>query len=93
MTRALLKHDTHLSLVRQVLLLLVYAIYLNNQQHKTFKRYAVKISRIINGQETELISTDDVIVQNSDSNHQVILKFQGLTMYELLTIIYEVIKL
>jgi hypothetical protein len=69
-----------------------YAIYLNNQQLKPFKRYDVKIYRIIKEQETELISTDDVIVQNSDSNYQVILKFQGPTMYDLLPIIYEVIK-
>ncbi|CAF0943575.1 unnamed protein product [Rotaria sordida] len=69
-----------------------YSIYLNNEQLKQFKDYDVKIYRILNGQETELISSDDVIIQSSDSNYQVILKFQGPTMYNVLPIIYEVVK-
>ncbi|CAF0909576.1 unnamed protein product [Rotaria sp. Silwood1] len=69
-----------------------YAIRLNNEQLKQFKDYDVRIYRILNGQETQLISSDQVIVQNSDSNYQIILKFQGPTMYNLLPIIYEVVK-
>jgi hypothetical protein len=70
-----------------------YTINLNNQQLKQFKDYSVKVYRILNNQETELISTDDIITQSSDSNYQIILKFQGPTMYNLLPIIYEVFKL
>jgi len=70
-----------------------YIINLNNQQLKQFKDYSVKFYRILNNQETELISTDDIITLNSDSNYQIILKFQGPTIYNLLPIIYEVFKL
>ncbi|CAF3104402.1 unnamed protein product [Rotaria sp. Silwood2] len=70
-----------------------YSIRLNNEQLKQFKDYVVRIYRILNSQETQLISSDGVIVQNSDSNYQIILKFQGPTMYNLLPIIYEVVKI
>ncbi|UJR18733.1 hypothetical protein I4U23_005640 [Adineta vaga] len=69
-----------------------YSIRLNNQQLTQLKDYSVKVYRILNSQETELKSVDDVIIQYSDSNYQIILKFQGPTMYNLLPIIYEVLK-
>lgn len=69
-----------------------YSINLNNQQLKQFKEFSVKFYRILNNVETELISADDNIRQDSDSNYQIILKFQGPTTYNLLPIIYEVLK-
>lgn len=69
-----------------------YLIQLNNQQLKEFKDYSVRFFRILNNEETELISTDDIITQYSDSNYQIILKFQGPTTYNLLPIIYEVFQ-
>ncbi|CAF2517664.1 unnamed protein product [Rotaria sp. Silwood2] len=51
-----------------------YAINIDNT---LIKDYSIRIYRIIDGHETEVKSRDDVIVQNSDSNYQIILKFQG----------------
>ncbi|CAF0909595.1 unnamed protein product [Rotaria sp. Silwood1] len=51
-----------------------YAINIDNS---LIKDYSIGIYRIIDGHETEVKSKDDVIVQNSDSNYQIILKFQG----------------
>ncbi len=53
-----------------------YAIHFDN---RNFKLYPLPIYRILDGKETEIITTDDVIVQNSDSNYQIILKFQAET--------------
>ncbi|CAF1006880.1 unnamed protein product [Rotaria sordida] len=51
-----------------------YAINIDNS---LIKDYSIRIYRIIDGHETEVKSMDDVIVQDSDSNYQIILKFQG----------------
>jgi len=53
-----------------------YAINIDNG---FFKVYPLPIYRILDGQETEITTTDDVIVQKSDSNYEVILKFQAQT--------------
>jgi len=41
------------------------------------KESDIRAYRILDGREIEVKSTDDVIVQNSDSNYQVILKLQA----------------
>jgi hypothetical protein len=51
--------------------------YTINIDNRLIKDYSVGIYRILNGQEIHVKSVDDVIVQNSDSNYQIILKFQA----------------
>lgn len=53
-----------------------YAIHIDNRY---FKEYPLPIYRIIDGHETEIKTTDDTIVQKSDSNYQVIMKLQAET--------------
>lgn len=51
-----------------------YAIEIDNKQIKT---YSLPMYRILDGQEIELNSTHDVIVEKSDSNYQVQIKFRA----------------
>jgi hypothetical protein len=58
-----------------------YQLYIDNEQ---LKHYISHVYRILNGQETEVTTTDKTLIQDSDANYQVILKFQGppkLTYY------------
>lgn len=68
-----------------------YAIHINNKQIRSsdFSLY-----RILNGHETKIKSIEDIIVQQSDSNYQVILKVQAETIESLyiLPINYNVTK-
>ncbi|CAF3997688.1 unnamed protein product, partial [Rotaria sp. Silwood1] len=51
-----------------------YSIAIDNA---LIKESDIRVYRILDGREIEVKSTGDVIVQNSDSNYQVILKFQA----------------
>jgi hypothetical protein len=53
-----------------------YSIHIDNRQ---FKLYPLPIYRILDGKETEIKTTDDVIVEKSDSNYQIIVKLQAET--------------
>lgn len=69
-----------------------YAIHVDN---RPFKEYPMPIYRILDGKETEIKTTDDLIVEKSDSNYQVVLKFQAQTSvsYYLSFIRYNTTKL
>jgi hypothetical protein len=49
-----------------------YAVHID-----TYYMGGIRLYRIRDGKETEVKSTDNVLVQLSDSNHQVILKLQA----------------
>lgn len=51
-----------------------YAIYLDNKQAMSGVSH---IYRIINKQEQDVTSKDETLIQYSDSNYKIILKFQG----------------
>ncbi|UJR07733.1 hypothetical protein I4U23_012017 [Adineta vaga] len=53
-----------------------YSINLDNTQ---LKGAILHVYRVFNNQETEITTQDKVLVQRSDSNYQVILKFQAPT--------------
>jgi hypothetical protein len=51
-----------------------YILYIDNAQ---LKPYISHVYRIVNGQETEVTTSDKTLIQYSDANYQVILKFEG----------------
>jgi len=51
-----------------------YAISIDNEE---LKQAISHVYRVLNNQETEITTSDDKLVQKSDSNYQIILKFQG----------------
>lgn len=51
-----------------------YKLYIDNEQ---LTPYISHVYRILNGKETEVTTTDKILIQHSDANYQVILKFQG----------------
>ena len=53
-----------------------YTIYLDNEQLMAAMSH---IYRIFNNQETEITTKDRTLIQYSDVNHQIILKFQSPT--------------
>lgn len=69
-----------------------YAIHFDN---RPFKEYPMPIYRILDGKETEIKTMDDFIVEKSDPNYQVVLKFQAQTSvsYYLSFIRYNTTKL
>ncbi len=66
-----------------------YSINLNNGKDYDIRKYV-----IVNGEEIEIKSSEDVIVLNSDSNYQIKLKFQAETTisYYASSIAYNVTK-
>jgi hypothetical protein len=48
-----------------------------NIQNVIIKDYDVGMYRILDGQEIDIKTTDDIIVQKSDSNYQIVLKFKA----------------
>jgi len=69
-----------------------YTIYINNEK---LQGAIPHIFRVFNGQETEVTTTDKRLIQYSDVNYQVILKFQAppkLTYFGVF-INYEVTKM
>jgi hypothetical protein len=53
-----------------------YTISLDNEE---LRGAISKVFRIINNEEKEVTTHDKTLIQNSDSNYQIILKFQGPT--------------
>ncbi len=53
-----------------------YTIHLDNEQ---LMSTVTNVYRILNNQEKEITTKDKILIQNSDSNYQIILKFQGPT--------------
>jgi hypothetical protein len=51
-----------------------YQLYIDNEQ---LKPYISHVYRVLNGQETEVTTTDKTLIQYSDASYQVILKFEG----------------
>jgi hypothetical protein len=69
-----------------------YTIYINNEK---LQGAIAHIFRVFNGQETEVTTTDKRLIQYSDANYQVILKFQTppTPVYLGVFINYEVTKM
>jgi hypothetical protein len=68
-----------------------YAISMDNRRLKPAISH---VYRVLDNQETEITTSDDRLIQESDSNYQVILKFQGpseMTYYGV-SINYDVIQ-
>lgn len=53
-----------------------FTMFLDNQQ---LTGAISRVFRIFNGQETEVTTRDSTLIQYSDSNYQIILKFEGPT--------------
>ena len=53
-----------------------YTIHLDNQQVMSAVSH---VYRIFNNQEKDITTLDETLIQYSDTNHQVILKFLGAT--------------
>ncbi|CAF1159354.1 unnamed protein product [Rotaria magnacalcarata] len=51
-----------------------YTVYIDNEK---LTPYFSHVYRIFNGQETDVTTIDQKLIQYSDSNNQIILKFQG----------------